>query len=127
MERREAKFNTIFNHWLKANPITGAFELKQTTMDALPYTNLATHQEQSLLNVSRGTLVYKIPDLGMQNPFDCFCLNRQQAFVVILYQKSKTFYMIPIGNFIFYRDNRAKRKSLTEKEAKEIATISVKL
>lgn len=126
MVKHEAQFNTIFNHWLKANPMTGAFELKQTTKDSLPYSALAPHQELALLNVSNGLLVFKIPDAGYQNPFDCFSMYKQSAYVVILYP-SKYFYMITIDKFIDYRDNEAVRKSLTEQEAKEIATLSVKI
>lgn len=106
--------------------MTGAFELKQATTDSLPYSALAEHQEMALVNVSQGTLVFKIPDAGYQNPFDCFSMHRQPAYVVILYP-SRYFYMIPIDSFVFYRDNRAQRKSLKEEEAKGIATISVKI
>jgi len=126
MAKKEAKFNTIFNHWLKQNPMTGAFELKQTT-DALPFSALATHQELALLNVKQDKLIWKIPDCGFQNPFDCFCFNKQPAFVVIYYQKSKKFYLIDIENFVFYRDNKTKRKSLTEKEAFNICHLQVEL
>lgn len=121
MQKKEAQFNTIFNKWLKANPMTGAFELKQTPTNSLPYSALAEHQEMALLNSKWKSLVYKIPDAGYQNPFDCFCLHKVPAFVVIKFS-GRRFYLIDIDNFIFYRDNRAKRKSITEEEAKEIAT-----
>jgi hypothetical protein len=126
MIKKEANFNTTFNHWLKENPITGAFELKQALNGPLPYSALAEHQELALINAKHKALVFKIPDAGYQNPFDCFCLNKTPAFVVILYP-SKKFYLIDIDNFIFYRDNRAKRKSLTEEEAQSIATKEIQL
>ena len=123
MVKKEAQFQTKFNSWLRNKyRITGAYELKQTKKDSFPYRNLAQHQEDWLLAVSNGTAVYKISDESSgHKPFDCFCFNREPAFVVILYP-SGTFYLIHIGNFVFYRDHRAKRKSLTEDEAKEIAT-----
>ena len=129
MQKKEANFQTIFNSWLRNKyKKTGAYELKQTSKDSMPYTNLEEHQENWLSAVSNGTAVYKISDESSgHKPFDCFCFSNSPAFVVILYQQSKTFYLIPINNFIFYRDHKARRKSLTETEAKEISIKSVKI
>lgn len=129
MQKKEAQFNTLFNSWLRnVYKKTGAYELKQTAESSIPYSRLEKHQEDALLAVSNGTFVYKISDesIGFK-PFDCFCFSNSPAFVVVLYQKSKTFYLITINNWVYYRDKKAKRKSLTENEAKEIATIAVKL
>lgn len=129
MQKKEASFNTIFNSWLRnVYKQTGAYELKQTDKDSIPYARLETHQEDALNAVANGTFVYKISDesIGFK-PFDCFCYSMQPAFVVVLYQQSKTFYVISINNWTFYRDEVAKRKSLTECEAKEICTLSVRI
>jgi penicillin-binding protein-related factor A (putative recombinase) len=106
--------------------MTGAFELKQTNDKAIPYSALADHQEQALLNVKNNHLVFKIPDAGYQNPFDCFCLKQTPAFVVLFFGL-KRFYLIDIDNFVFYRDNKAKRKSITEEEADRICHLWIKL
>jgi len=123
MAKLEAKFNTRFNKWLKENPIVGAFELKQTDL-SFPYSHLAEHQELALLNVKKNTLIFKIPDLGYQNPFDCFCFHKNEAYVVILFQRSKKFYMIDIEVFVNHRNN-SDRKSMTEEEASQIAKITI--
>jgi len=129
MQKKEASFNTIFNSWLRnVYKKTGAYELKQTEKDSIPYSRLEEHQENALLAVANSVHVYKISDesIGFK-PYDCFCLAEQRAYVVVLYQLSKTFYLIPINNWVYYRDEVSKRKSLTESEAKEICTLSVKL
>lgn len=129
MQKKEASFNTLFNSWLRnVYKKTGAYELKQTPDDYISYSRLEKHQEDALLAVSNGTFVYKISDesIGFK-PYDCFCFTNSPAFVVVLYQKSKTFYLISINNWVYFRDEKSKRKSLTETEAKEIATISVKI
>lgn len=128
MQKREATFQTKFNSWLRnVYKQTGAYELKQTQKEYWPYSNLAEHQEAWLLSVANGTAVYKISDESIgYKPFDCFCFNHAPAFVVILYP-SKKFYLISINNLIYYRDFRAKKKSLKEEEAKEIASLMARL
>lgn len=121
--KREANFQTTFNHWLKAvHKKTGAFELKQTKGNALPFNAVVPHQVQALLQVKNGTLVFKIPDSGYQNPFDAFSLTRENAYVVIKYRDF--FCLIDILDWC-NEVERSDRKSLTSERAKEIATIIV--
>jgi hypothetical protein len=117
--KREAKFNTTFNHWLKnVYKKTGAFELKQTKSDSLPFSDVKPHQLEALQAVRHNTFVYKIPDLGLQNPFDCFCLTEQPAYVVVKYPKF--FCLISVDSFVL-ESQKSKRKSLTSARAKDIA------
>lgn len=119
---KEKDFQKTFNHWLKAVwKQTGAFELKLVKKGALPYSAVAPHQIEALLNAQHGTLVYKIPDVGYQNPFDTFCLSSVPAFVVVKYPSGEA-YGIGIDDFIRQRD-RSSRKSLTEDEAEAIHTF----
>lgn len=125
MQKLEQTFNTYFNKYLKnVYHITGAYELKQTTTDSIPFSVLVEHQVKALLAVQEGTFVFKIPDCGFQNPFDTFCLSQQPAFVVIKYPK--VFYIIPINNFLYERD-KSKRKSLTSERAEAIAIKTIPL
>ena len=129
MKKKEANFQTVFNSWLRnVYKKTGAYELKQTPTNSIAYSRLETHQEDSLLAIKNGAFVYKISDESVgYKPFDCFCLSKTPTYVVILFQLSRTFYLIDISNFVFYRDHKAKRKSLTEKEAKDICHLMVEL
>lgn len=121
--KREANFNTTFNHWLKnVYKKTGAFELKQTKTNSIAFNSVVPHQEKALFNTKNNILVYKIPDMGFQNPFDCFSLFRVDAFVVIKYPDY--FCLIDINDWI-QEIKISDRKSLTSNRAKEIATIIV--
>lgn len=119
--KREANFQTTFNHWLKnVYKKTAAFELKQCET-SLPYSAVVEHQRQALLQVRHGTLVYKIPDVGFQNPFDCVCITEMPAYVVIKFKKGVC--IIPIDTFLL-AEQRSKRKSITYEEASKLSTIS---
>ncbi len=120
--KREASFQTTFNHWLKEvykhvfvfklpdcgfqNPFDvfsvdkygqfHAWELKQTTTDSLPFSAVVDHQIVALKKVN-GTVVIRYHSF--------FCL-------------------IPIDVFVSEKEHSV-RKSLTSVRAKEIATIVV--
>lgn len=117
--KHEANFNTYFNHWLKnIHKKTGAFELKQTKGNSLAFNAVVPHQIQALKNAKNGVLVYKIPDVGYQNPFDCFSLAGVDSFVVIKYPEF--FCLIDINDWI-QEEKISERRSLTSKRALEIA------
>lgn len=121
---KEKDFQKTFNHWLKAvHKQTGAFELKLCKERALPYSAVAPHQIEALLNAKHSTLVFKLPDVGYQNPFDCFSLSGVPAFVVIKFA-SGVAYGIDIDDFIRQRD-LSSRKSLTELEADGIYSFKI--
>ena len=123
--KREANFNTYFNKWLKnVYKKTGAFELKQTKTNSIAFNAVVPHQVDSLWYAKNGVLVYKIPDAGFQNPFDCFCMTCTPAYVVIKYPEF--FCLIDIDDWI-NEVERSDRKSLTSERAKEIATTIVSL
>lgn len=123
--KREASFNTFFNHWLKEVwQETGAFELKQSQTESLPFSALKDHQLQALLHTKHGTFVFKIPDLGVQNPFDAFSLSEEKAFVVVKYPRF--FCLIDIDVW-FSESSSSIRRSLTSARAKELSTVVVDL
>ena len=117
---KEKNFQVTFSHWLKSvHRQTGAFELKVAKNESLPFSAVAPHQLQALEQVRYGTFVFKIPDMGLQNPYDCFCFTRQPAWVVVKYEKF--FCLISIDVFLLEME-RTVRKSLTAKRAEEIAS-----
>lgn len=129
MNKQEAKFQTLFSHWLKWRLLPSmdggfAFELKHTRgASSLPFSDLQPHQANSLLAAATTGIVYKISDESRSyKPFDCFALKKCPAYVVIKYPKF--FVMIPIKTFL-QEQKRSKSKSLTGERAKEIATITV--
>lgn len=123
--KREAAFNTLFNKWLKnVYKKTGAFELKQTQTNSLPFNAVVDHQEQALMNAKWGVLVYKIPDAGYQNPFDCFVLSGVPAYVVIKYPN-----VVCVIDIDMFSTEKAlsQRRSLTSEKAVELAEFTIKL
>lgn len=127
MKKREADFGILFRSWLKANPMfSGAFELKQTTGNSIPFSSVAEHQIDALLAArSDKGILYKAPDdsRGIK-PFDYFYLRNTPSFVVIKYPKH--FDIIGVDTFLLEKE-RSKRKSLTADRAKAISVITVDL
>lgn len=122
---KEKDFNIRFNHWLKVvHRTTGAYELKVTKTDSLPFSAVKPHQIAALRAAKNGTLVYKIPDIGLgQKPFDNVCLSGTAAFVGVLYP-SGVAYLIDVDIFIG-ESQTSERKSLLEARAKVIHSYKI--
>jgi hypothetical protein len=121
----EKKFNIQFNHWLKAvYKKTGAYELKVTKTDSIPFDAVKDHQIAALKAAKDGVLVYKIPDVGLgQKPFDNICLSGIPAYIVIRYPSGRA-YGIDVDVFIKER-SLCDRKSLTEEHAQAIHSFCI--
>ena len=120
---KEKDLQCFFRNWLKANwKSSAAFELKICKTDRFNLKCIAEHQINNLKMASHGLFTYKLPDLGLQNPFDCFTLFQVPSFVVIFFYKPrqpKKFYLISIGviNILL----KHKVKSINEENAKKLA------
>ena len=89
MQKREAKFQIWFKHYLQSKWLgkSAAFELKVAKTDRISYKVFLPHQLQSLLLAKKGMLYFKIPDMSFsQLPFDCFVLKESEAYVVIKFR-----------------------------------------
>lgn len=76
-KRNEAKVDGLVLKWFEDNyPYSCAVEVKVGKNKLLP------HQEIALKQVTDGAFSYKIPDMGVRNPFDGFILKGAHAFVV---------------------------------------------
>lgn len=114
----------VFGHYLKSckyNGPSGVFELKRTIDDALPFSEVQTHQEDALDAVVNKSLYYKIPDDSIgAKPFDCFYLHNLLAYVVISYGRQlRSFVFIPIDVWK-HEKITSKRRSLTYDRALQI-------
>lgn len=120
---REKDFQSTFNKWLKTDyKQSGVFELKLSKTDSLPFSAVQDHQEAALWNTKHRQLVYKIPDVGYQNPFDCLSLVSLSAYVVIKYPDF--FCLIDIDDW--QKEMKfSTRKSLVSGRAREISTVVV--
>lgn len=127
MVKREQRFTILFRHWLMSNPMwSSAFELKQTTSDSLPFSDVKEHQLDALLAVANSDkgLLYKAPDdsRGVK-PCDLLYLINADAYVVIKYPNG--FVLIDVDAFIKEK-KQSKRKSLLWNRAQDIAYKIVK-
>lgn len=127
MKKREADFGKLFRHWIKAHrqPISAAYELKQTLKDSIPFSDVQEHQIDALFAVKQKQLLYKLPDdsRGIK-PFDYVYLAEADAYVVIKYPDC--FVMISPTVFVSEKQ-KSTRKSLTSLRAREIASLVVEL
>jgi penicillin-binding protein-related factor A (putative recombinase) len=123
--KREAEFGLLFRHWLRSVKWLGssAFELKQTTTDSIPFSDVQEHQIVALQAAKGDGLLYKIPDdsRGVK-PFDFVFMQTVQAYIVIRFPN--LFCLIPVDRFTEERDI-SERKSLTSARARQIALICV--
>lgn len=125
MQKREAKFQSLFNKWVKSEfQKTAVFELKQTVNERLPFSRLEAHQANALWHAKHHLIVYKLPDCGFQNPCDSICLRGVSAYVVIRYPQF--FCLIDIDVFV-KESEESEEKSLTSERAKEIAEVCVNI
>ncbi len=116
----ERDFQRRFTRWCKYNiNKTSVFELKFCKDKSLPFSAVKEHQIEGLA-AAKKKMVYKIPDLGMQNPFDCLCVTGAEAYIVIMFYKrgQKKFYMIELEDFLHMK-GIFNRKSITEDMAKQ--------
>ena len=124
--KHEAKYQTLFNMWLKDNHFpTGAFELKQTQGNAIPFSSVKAHQLRALRIAKYSTLVHKISDLDVGfKPFDSFCLTKTPAYVVLFFRRRGYFIDVDV-----WADEQSKstRKSIIEQRAKELSTTILQL
>lgn len=120
--RREANFQSKFRHYLQARVRrSGAYEVKQTTSDSLPFKAVLEHQVESLLAAKNRVMTYKPPDdtRGFK-PCDFLHFADAQAYIVIKYPKG--WCMIDIDVWV-REEKQSIRKSLTWERAKAIADV----
>lgn len=120
---KEKDFQSEFNKYLKyVHKETGAYELKLSKSDSIPFDAVKPHQVQALYNAKHSHIIYKITDTGYaQKPFDCFALVGVPAYVVIMFYErgQKEFFMIDVDKWKEEYES-SKRRSLTVDRAREI-------
>jgi penicillin-binding protein-related factor A (putative recombinase) len=113
----------MFRNWLKANwQSSAAFELKICKTERFNLKCIAEHQLSNLKLVNEGLFFFKLADLGLQNPWDCFTLYKEEAYLVLFFyrpRQPKKFYMITIETIERIINNGD--KSISEFVAEKIA------
>lgn len=120
--KREAAFYGTFRSFLQNRfKRSGAFEIKQTTKDSIPFSAVQPHQIAALIAAKRGTLVYKPPDdtRGFK-PCDFLVLHSVRAYVVIKYPEG--FVLIDVDDWS-EEERKSQSKSLTWERARQICSF----
>jgi len=101
---------------------TAVFELKLARGNSLPFSAVQEHQINALLNAKHAHIIHKIPDVGYQNPFDCFMIKGSEAYVGVMYNREKEFFLIDVDVFLKEKEE-SERKSLTKERAAAIGEM----
>lgn len=118
MIKKEARWQTIFNQYLREKRPYGYFELKQTMKDLFPFSKIEKHQYEGLQATEKEGLVWKMSDEDQrEKPIDSLCTPPLPSYLVIKFPDA--FYMIRIKEIVEMRENGAIGISL--ERAKEIA------
>ncbi len=123
MKKPEAKWQTIFNQYLreqqKKGEMYGFYELKQTTKESFPFSKIEIHQYDGLQATEKSGLVWKFSDDDMrQKPCDCVSIPPLPSYLVIKFIDA--YYIILIRNIVKLREEGG--ISITKEQAEKIAT-----
>lgn len=102
MQKREAKYTTQVQHWIRKNlPAPCVYEIKHTRgKKSFALRELAAHQKAALCAATTAEgFCFKIPDCGYSNPFDGVHFGNMNAYVIIKFPDITT--VIPIQRFEF--------------------------
>ena len=103
MKKPEAKWQTIFNQYLRESKMPGFFELKQTNGGTFPFSKIEPHQYEGLIAAEKNGLVWKISDQDMRRkPCDTLGIPPLPAYLVIKFLDG--YYCIRIGEVVKIRD-----------------------
>jgi penicillin-binding protein-related factor A (putative recombinase) len=118
MARSEAKWQTVFNQYLREKRLHGYYELKQTDALSFPLSRLELHQYEGLQATENEGLVWKLSDEDRRKkPCDTLCIPPLPSFVVIKFPDA--FYFIRIKDVVELVEKKA--VSITQKWAQVVA------
>lgn len=124
MIKREAKWQTIFNQYLREAKIPGFFELKQTTNDIFPFSRIEQIQYDGLQATEKNGLVWKLSDDDpREKPCDCLSVPPLPSYLVIKFPDA--YYMIRINTIVEMRDIGA--IGISQKSAEQVAYKIIRL
>lgn len=123
LKRREADFGIQLRRWIEKHPLpaSGPLELKQSTLNSIPFSCIEP-QQIAWLKGAKSAKGVLIRNMGGSGEPDYSYYRNAPAWVVIRYPSS--FHVIDIEAFLMEKE-RSGRKSLTYLRAKAISTWDV--
>jgi hypothetical protein len=99
----EAKYQTIFNQYLREKKMYGFFELKYSNAETFPFSKIETVQWEGLQATQKNGLVWKLSDQDQrQKPCDCLSIPPLDSYLVIKFKDG--FYIIKFQKIVDLRD-----------------------
>lgn len=121
---QEAKYQTIFNQYLREKKMHGFFELKQTELEIFAFSKIETVQWEGLKATEKNGLVWKLSDEDQrQKPCDCLSVPPLASYLVIKFKDG--FYVIRFQKIIDLRDEG--NISISRVDAEKIAEKIIKI
>jgi hypothetical protein len=124
MKKREQKFTTAFQKWLKYNmPESALFEIKYVRNNRYNFkSDKSLRKEMRVLKLARNKFIYKFSDFSrLGTPCDCIKLNQGEGYIVFTWD-GKNFYIIEVHILEHHIKNG--HKSLSHSDAKKICNRS---
>lgn len=122
--KKEAKWQTVFNQYVRERKMYGFFELKQTNLNTFAFAKIETVQYDGLQATEKNGLVWKLSDeISRPKPCDSFSIPPLPSYVVIKFPDG--FYMIRIGVIVEMRDNGL--ISITREQAEKVAEKIIRI
>ena len=91
--KKEAKWQTVWNQYVREKKLYGFFELKQTDTESFPFSKIETVQYDGLQATEKNGLVWKFSDTDMRpKPCDSVSIPPLPSYLVIKFADG--FYMI---------------------------------
>lgn len=124
MNRKEAKYQVIWNQYVREKKLHGFFELKQTELNYFPFSKIETVQYDGLQATEKNGLVWKFSDMDVRpKPCDCVGIPPLPSYLVIKFKDG--FYLIRFKHIVEYRESG--RVSITLQEAEKLAEKIIKI
>lgn len=121
---KEAKYQTIFNQYLREKKMHGFFELKYTESETFPFAKIETVQWEGLQATEKNGLVWKLSDEDQrQKPCDCLSIPPLPSYLVIKFKDG--FYVIRFKKIIDLRDEG--KISISRVDIEKIAEKIIKI
>lgn len=124
MIKKEAKWQTVFNQYLREKNMYGFFELKQTDLDTFQFSKIEKVQYDGLQATEKHGLVWKLSDEDTRpKPCDCLSIPPLPSYLVIKFKDG--FYVVRFQKIVELRDKGI--ISISRAEIEKIADKIIKI
>jgi len=122
--KKEQKWNTILNQYLREKGFYGFFELKQTDKDSFQFAKIENVQWEGLQAAEKGGLVWKLSDeISRPKPCDTLSIPPLPSYLIIKFKDE--FCVIRFGIIVALREEG--RISISKEMAEKLSEKIIKI